>query len=479
MTSEIDGRRHLPTLAYIGAVCFRCYKAESPDLRLSKCGKCLRVAYCSTECQKADWKRHKPFCNAWHKLLHDNDQTIAFDSSINSDMSPSALRLRLSKRVETESTYLQQLMGRPLTPVEKNILVWEPSCMACSVTDRLIKRHGLPNRAVKPCLGCAITFSCCEPHWDLIKEVHISTPSQDSVGEFAQCQMNQWLRENEAFSIRVSNNPDPTDPGPFRWFPKRIEEAYTPLQKKNWWDIKEPYIQLMDLDEKSSQKDKDVRFRAVTEALSIPLSILFVMEVLNNGDDDWKRRTTLTIHILGSPDYSVSNNEMYEEILHLVPGIKALKVVFVASGYRQLVPPTSINVVKPLAVCSSCEVIGKKLFNEFCDSTYHSFIQEKGYRFVKPDLCIVFHPRISPETSSGWTLTVELLKKRKVPTIVTAYTRPNAEAEYAFLDSLGVKFVDSLSLRLNPFGALTCRSEPHAVAGFIAANLWFSGAFKG
>eukprot|EP01122_Echinamoeba_exundans_P014346 TRINITY_DN6468_c0_g2_i1.p1 TRINITY_DN6468_c0_g2~~TRINITY_DN6468_c0_g2_i1.p1 ORF type:complete len:130 (-),score=9.71 TRINITY_DN6468_c0_g2_i1:687-1076(-) len=31
---------------------------------LKSCGRCLKVDYCSRECQMKDWKRHKTSCNA-------------------------------------------------------------------------------------------------------------------------------------------------------------------------------------------------------------------------------------------------------------------------------------------------------------------------------------------------------------------------------------------------------------------------------
>jgi hypothetical protein len=40
--------------------CHRCGKTEG---KLAKCGKCLKVRYCSPECQRTDWANHKKCCN--------------------------------------------------------------------------------------------------------------------------------------------------------------------------------------------------------------------------------------------------------------------------------------------------------------------------------------------------------------------------------------------------------------------------------
>ena len=45
--------------------CKKCetMQAELPDdKKLRACGKCHRVAYCSKDCQKDDWRNHKKNC---------------------------------------------------------------------------------------------------------------------------------------------------------------------------------------------------------------------------------------------------------------------------------------------------------------------------------------------------------------------------------------------------------------------------------
>ncbi|KAI0077804.1 zf-MYND-domain-containing protein [Panus rudis PR-1116 ss-1] len=42
--------------------CTTCYTAAA-DKPLKACSRCKSAAYCSRECQKKDWPRHKPACN--------------------------------------------------------------------------------------------------------------------------------------------------------------------------------------------------------------------------------------------------------------------------------------------------------------------------------------------------------------------------------------------------------------------------------
>jgi ankyrin repeat protein len=39
-----------------------CANCKTSDIKLSACSKCHAVSYCSTACQRADWRRHKPAC---------------------------------------------------------------------------------------------------------------------------------------------------------------------------------------------------------------------------------------------------------------------------------------------------------------------------------------------------------------------------------------------------------------------------------
>ncbi|KAJ6532467.1 hypothetical protein B0H19DRAFT_1187609 [Mycena capillaripes] len=54
----------------MGPACYKCFEEE--DVRLHRCGGCLRIVYCSLECQKLDWKVHKPMCKALGAILTSN-----------------------------------------------------------------------------------------------------------------------------------------------------------------------------------------------------------------------------------------------------------------------------------------------------------------------------------------------------------------------------------------------------------------------
>jgi hypothetical protein len=43
--------------------CFYCKKEQADASKLLRCSRCKICNYCSTQCQKADWKDHKQICN--------------------------------------------------------------------------------------------------------------------------------------------------------------------------------------------------------------------------------------------------------------------------------------------------------------------------------------------------------------------------------------------------------------------------------
>ena len=50
-------------------VCRGCGRAPGAAVTLKQCVGCKAVSYCSKECQKSDWKQHKPMCKNQKKII--------------------------------------------------------------------------------------------------------------------------------------------------------------------------------------------------------------------------------------------------------------------------------------------------------------------------------------------------------------------------------------------------------------------------
>jgi len=60
---DLNGEDTAAPLPIVNRKCDKCGKSEEEKSgNLKACGNCMKVVYCSIECQKAHWKEHKPSC---------------------------------------------------------------------------------------------------------------------------------------------------------------------------------------------------------------------------------------------------------------------------------------------------------------------------------------------------------------------------------------------------------------------------------
>ncbi|KAG7366501.1 MYND finger domain containing protein [Nitzschia inconspicua] len=67
-----------------------------------KCSRCSNVWYCSVECQKHDWKKHKPVCNSEYKMHQYELHKKAFDAVIK----------KYNLQTQEKSTEIAELLTR-------------------------------------------------------------------------------------------------------------------------------------------------------------------------------------------------------------------------------------------------------------------------------------------------------------------------------------------------------------------------------
>jgi len=58
----------------LGRICRKCgvNSLDNPSVALLACGRCNSTYYCSPQCQKADWKDHKPLCDPFRSQTSQN-----------------------------------------------------------------------------------------------------------------------------------------------------------------------------------------------------------------------------------------------------------------------------------------------------------------------------------------------------------------------------------------------------------------------
>lgn len=90
--------------------CFHCDKESSKEIPLQRCSACNRINYCSRDCQRNDWTRHKVECKEWQvkkeEMLKKEVIELTSDDTdpIESDQSDSINQSRSCSKKTTKKT---------------------------------------------------------------------------------------------------------------------------------------------------------------------------------------------------------------------------------------------------------------------------------------------------------------------------------------------------------------------------------------
>lgn len=97
-------------------MCANCMQPEFGSQKLMLCSRCRTAYYCSTECQKSDWPKHKEFCKkrSYHELMFEVAGKISKDEKM------------INKINETASTFFDRKKEHALLflhiKVDKNLI---------------------------------------------------------------------------------------------------------------------------------------------------------------------------------------------------------------------------------------------------------------------------------------------------------------------------------------------------------------------
>ncbi|KAJ7748196.1 hypothetical protein DFH07DRAFT_830420 [Mycena maculata] len=450
-----------PTIAArIGQACYECFKEA---VTLKKCSKCRRVVYCSPECQIVDWPMHKRIC----KIFQCAEQP---ESGVVAKLWNQPNEIARGDRVALLYTrgflgYVQMRLPNLPKPLEY-LITHEPKCLAC----------GRPNnvRSLTPCADCNTVFYCSPAHWDAVRKTHMN----GSDGEPKQCATNKQIRAHEAFLVTEAGKRLATR----SCVTQRIAETWVPLGSDGdelQWEEKfgEELRAMFAL---AGADPVERHLWAASDPLSMPMTVLYALQELNDTDA-WSRKDTLVIHVLGAYEMEVFGAAIFEEILHRVPAVKHLQILF--CGPELMAPHirSQIKLTKTFGVnqcCADCRGLDRTRRHMFTTELYHAFLASQGSRFQNPDLAIAFNSGASEESPELWLETFECLIHRNIPTVFTSYNQIEAETDAALLRMSGASLHPSLTRRRNPWGSLLAKPEPARLRGFFYESGWLAGAFK-
>ncbi|KAJ6511089.1 hypothetical protein C8R45DRAFT_1207828 [Mycena sanguinolenta] len=470
-----------PWPAWVGLVCHHCFKGIHQSPQLSKCSGCRRISYCGQDCQKSDWKTHKVMCKAFSELEKNPFAARKLVSLLPTEPITDVQKLRKLIVEQAVIGYRNHLPG----PVEMtdSWLEREPRCIVCTRTDMVIRMEAtLKGTTVHdtmrliPCPDCKISFCCSPAHWEVARGLHYE-PCNDLRNGPSQCYMNK-VAHGQSLIEATALAPFIDSDGYFIWIPKRVKPEWVTLEGKSW----------------EGEFDSDIRklfgmpqtisstflMAAISDTLAMPMTILYALSKLNG--DEWTQKQTLTVHIAGAGPREIICRDIFEEILHRTPQVKTLKIIMCGPEAPDLENPAQDPRALVPEICShvDCTKRGCSYVLEFSREPYHDFVRKQGSDFERPDLCIGFNSGANHSAALGytWPATFKVLVERKIPSLITAFGREDAEADAALLRAAGAALHPELGPVLNPWGSLKGVPSPHNVHGFLVNSGWLAGGFK-
>lgn len=255
---------------------------------LKKCTRCNLISYCGGEHQRQHLKDHKRICKVLAEILQESKLSHIFENSHGIDHQKWILTRELTVRK------VNQRLGRNLDDDEKAMIRMPRSCLVC---------HETRNSELTNCSFCPFA-SFCKNH-------------RDDNQHDKYCSL---MRICNAIGNYNSIS------GPERY----NESIISILRTQFKLNLKPP----LDMDDflncyidKSLIID-DILKMIVSDYFSVPLTLYSALKTLN-----YCHTYSLVLHVGGS-EFPFEHVQVWETILHLLPNLKKLLVVYIGQKYN-------------------------------------------------------------------------------------------------------------------------------------------------
>ncbi|KAJ7601536.1 hypothetical protein DFH06DRAFT_1025831 [Mycena polygramma] len=456
-----------PWAALVGLVCHYCFKGTHVNVEVRKCSRCHRISYCDTECQNSDWESHKVMCKELSKLEKN-------------PVAASKLVSILPKEPTTDVQQLRKLAAQQVN-VKRSWIEREPRCIVCTRTDMVIRMEAVlegttvdDTMRLIPCPECKLSLCCSREHWEIADRLH-HEPCHDLRDSPSQCYLNK-LAHGQSM-IAASSLKDAS--GHLAWVPKRVKHKWVSLEGQSWeGELGDEIRKFSRTPQSTPQSTPPDIFTmiAMSDTLTLPMTILYGLSKLSDGDG-WTQKQTLRVHIVGASSREFFCSRVFEEILHRTPQVKTLKIIMCGPEAPDR-KTHDVEICRHVQVGPCYHVLDRLI--QCLYRAYHDFVREQGSDFERPDLCIGFNSGANHSASLGytWPATFKLLVERRIPSLITAFGREDAEKDAALLRAAGATLHPALGPVLNPWGSMKALPSPHSTYGFIVNSGWLAGGFK-
>ena len=325
---------------------------------LLRCSGCQLVAYCSRDCQRANWQSHKKVCKEFPVVKGKN---VLCTGSTGTPWKKhiAGLRERAAHLPHSEAEV-----------AAKSIFRNPRVCRTCREASR-------PDHLTIDCACACVSYCnkrCAKAdkmhHQDCNHLQHIALSYVNSYQqEMLPC--DAMLLDEIVFD--------------------RFDHVYS------WSDIFPPkYNQILQimLRTEDIHTDTAMKLGLNIERLSYPISLLYALQTLPKakrhlGIDQrpLEELTTLDVHIVISNP--LFNSEPWEVLMHRLPKLKQLNVVFIIQGHKEVNQTFKLNKELRLQRCADCKAKERVItYSVRQQSQYHMFFSSEEY--TEPDVVVVY-----------------------------------------------------------------------------------------
>ncbi|KAJ7090132.1 hypothetical protein C8R44DRAFT_990760 [Mycena epipterygia] len=474
MSTPPSHGKTLPLLAAVGAACCHCHRLPSGSAKLQKCSGCRLVSYCNSSCQHDSWPAHKQLCRVVGGF--ENKLRLAVVARSIQATTPEELITYFNQRF----SYYKQNLGGAFSLNERILLQYEPICLFCGRNDQLIRIDAWADpsftpQTLVPCSNCHLSVAC-ENHWPLVKAEHTQMMCEGGYDGLPQCVLNQELLEDDEWDAQMLLLPVPipqyrAETYSYLWIPAPVKNVWTSFKNITWVDRFQ--TQLESEFPAAHGSASSVWMRRMSDVLSLPMTALYALELLNDNLD-WTRKETLTIHILDARYMHLFNADCFENILHQLPQVKSVKLVICGVAVRLAGLHGGPHAID---CCLDCHRRGRKRYDEYYDVVYENLPSRMGDKYSIPDLAIA--TTLDLTSMAAWKTTVAFLVSHRIPSVFTSQTQDEGISINSFLGDAGARLVPGLGTCRNPWGSLLSKKDNEQPRSFFAENMYLAGGFKG
>lgn len=314
-------------------------------------------------------------------------------------------------------------------------VIGQPYCSTCHRSDnQMTEQNGL-----EPCQSCRLVFTC-----DDCQSTHSNLECQHYrlLGELERYKLRRFDAESTIIAVETTAAPSTTN----NQRPLALTDGW--LEYYRWISNAKDCVDCitedfgfdatLDLADDGLNRDRWLHLLLATDSMTVPLSVVAALE---DSISDLSSREELELHLVGAAGKEFRNLSLFEELLHLLPSLRHLKVVLAGpeSPGASAGQTGDFNQEIEMSCCTTCASQGRRRTVTSFQGGYHEYAARPAY--TKPDLAILFHSGRSQANVESWKPTTQFLVDAGTLTLCTTYTEREAREEVAELFQLDARFV--------------------------------------